>query len=105
MIESTKCDYVMIGRGAMGNPYLFKQINEYLDNGTYETSSLKQKIGIFFEYLDIATKFKIRFSNIKGQAMSFTKGTDGATKLRAKITLSKNIKELESIMYQAYSQY
>ncbi|KAF6242328.1 tRNA dihydrouridine synthase DusB [Nitrosopumilus sp. b1] len=105
MFESTKCDYVMIGRGAMGNPHLFKQINEYLENGTYEKSSLKQKIGIFFEYLEIATKFKIRFSNIKGQAMSFTKGINDATKLRGKITLSKNIKDLESIMYQAYSQY
>ncbi len=30
MIDETNCDYVMIGRGAMGNPFLFEQINDYL---------------------------------------------------------------------------
>ena len=30
MIDETSCDYVMIGRGAMGNPFLFEQINDYL---------------------------------------------------------------------------
>jgi tRNA-dihydrouridine synthase len=30
MIDHTNCDYVMIGRGAMGNPFLFEQINDYL---------------------------------------------------------------------------
>ena len=35
MIEETGCDYIMIGRGAMGNPFLFRQINEYLKSGSY----------------------------------------------------------------------
>ena len=30
MMDSTGCDYVMIGRGAASNPFLFRQINEYL---------------------------------------------------------------------------
>ena len=34
MFEQTKCDAVMIGRGAQGNPWIFKQINDYMTNGT-----------------------------------------------------------------------
>ena len=36
MIEQTGCDYVMIGRGAMGNPFIFEQINDYLKYGVYK---------------------------------------------------------------------
>lgn len=33
MFEQTGCDAVMIGRGARGNPWIFRQINDYLKNG------------------------------------------------------------------------
>ena len=33
VLDYTGCDYVMIGRGAMGNPFIFEQINDYLDYG------------------------------------------------------------------------
>jgi len=32
MMEETGCDYVMVGRAAMGNPFVFKKINHFLDN-------------------------------------------------------------------------
>ena len=33
ILEKTKCDYIMIGRGAMKNPFIFKRINHYLKTG------------------------------------------------------------------------
>ena len=33
MIDETGCDAIMIGRGSLGNPYLIRQIAQYLDNG------------------------------------------------------------------------
>jgi len=102
MLDQTGCDYVMIGRGAMGNPFLFEQINDYLKTGTYKQYSLKDKLDSFFEYLCLTTKYNIKFSNIKGQAMRFTKGMTGGAKLRPKISSSKNITELEKIMNDAY---
>jgi nifR3 family TIM-barrel protein len=102
MIDQTGCDYVMIGRGAMGNPFLFEQINDYLKTGTYKQYSLKDKLDSFFEYLRLTTEYSIKFSNIKGQAMRFTKGMTGGAKLRPKISASKNIAQLEKIMNDAY---
>ena len=102
MIDKTNCDYVMIGRGAMGNPFLFEQINDYLRTNSYKEYSFKDRLDSFFDYLHLTDKFKIKFANIKGQAMRFTKGMRGGSKLRSKITFSKNIEELEKIMSNAY---
>ena len=102
MIDNTNCDYVMVGRGAMGNPFLFEQINDYLKTNSYQEYSFKDRLDSFFDYLHITSKYKIKFANIKGQAMRFTKGMRGGSKLRSKITLSKNIEELEKIMNDAY---
>jgi len=104
MIDETNCDYVMIGRGAMGNPFLFEQINDYLKTNSYNEYSFNDKLDSFFDYLHLTTKYKIKFANIKSQAMRFTKGMNGGSKMRSKITLSKDIIELEKIMNDAYLQ-
>jgi tRNA-dihydrouridine synthase B len=102
MIDNTNCDYVMIGRGAMGNPFLFEQINDYLKTNSYNEYSFKDRLDSFFDYLHLTNQYKIKFAHIKGQAMRFTKGMNGGSKLRSKITLSKNIEELEKIMNDGY---
>jgi tRNA-dihydrouridine synthase B len=102
MIDKTNCDYVMIGRGAMGNPFLFEQINDYLKTNTYKEYSFHDRLDSFFNYLHLTNQYKIKFANIKSQAMRFTKGMKGGSKLRSKITFSKNIEELEKIMTDAY---
>ncbi len=102
MIDETGCDYVMIGRGAMGNPFLFEQINDYFKTNSYQEYSFKDKLDSFFDYLHLTSKYKIKFANIKGQAMRFTKGVNNGSKIRSKITTSKNIEELENIMNNAY---
>ena len=103
MIDETQCDYVMIGRGAMGNPFLFEQINDYLKTNSYQEYSFKDKLDAFFEYLQLTKNYDIKFSNIKSQAMRFTKGIRGGSKLRSKITFSNGIEDLEKIMNDAYS--
>ena len=103
MIDKTNCDYVMIGRGAMGNPFLFEQINDYLKTNSYKEYSFKDRLDSFFDYLHLTNQYKIKFANIKGQAMRFTKGMKGGSKLRSQITMTKNIEELEKIMNDAYT--
>jgi nifR3 family TIM-barrel protein len=102
MIDNTNCDYVMIGRGAMGNPFLFEQINDYLKTNSYNEYSFKDRLDSFFDYLHLTNQYNIKFANIKGQAMRFTKGMRGGSKLRSQITITKNIEELEKIMNDAY---
>ena len=103
MLEQTGCDYVMVGRGAMGNPFLFGQINDYLRSGTYREYTFRDRLDSFFEYLHLTRKYGIKFANIKGQAMRFTKGLHGGSKLRSRITQTKSLPELEDVMRMAYA--
>lgn len=100
ILDQTGCDYVMVGRGAMGNPFLFKQINDYLDTGSYLHCPPNYKIDIFCRYLEYAAYYKIKFASIKQQAMRFTKGLVDGAKLRPKIMIAKTIDELKTTMIQ-----
>ncbi len=102
MIEHTGCDYVMVGRGAMGNPFLFKQINDFLNTGSYQSYSSEHKLAVFCKYLDYALNYKIKFANIKQQAMRFTKGLVDGTKLRPKIMIARTIDDLKTTMIEAF---
>jgi len=102
MIAQTGCDYIMVGRGAMGNPFLFKQINDYLNTGTYPKFLPAHKLDVFCKYLDYATNYKIKFANIKQQAMQFTKGLVNGAKIRPQIMIAKTIDDLKTTMIEAF---
>lgn len=98
MFDETGCDYVMIGRAAQGNPYIFKQLNEYFETGTYKKLSDDERISYFFKYLEYAKDYNISYARIKDHAMDYTKGMIGGAELRRKIVMSKNVEELRSIL-------
>lgn len=98
MFDSTKCDYVMIGRAAQGNPYIFKQMNDYFENGTYKKLSEKERISYFFKYLEYAKDYNISYARIKDHAMDYTKGIIGGAGIRRQIVLSKNVEELKKVL-------
>lgn len=97
MKRETGCDYVMIGRGAIGNPYLFQQIADYHKNKTYQQRIPSAKIKDFFEYLQLAEKHKININNIRFHAQSFTKGMVGGNKLRLKLSKANTLLKIKEI--------
>lgn len=103
MKKETGCDYVMIGRGAIGNPYLFQQINDYNEKGKYKTKIPLEQLQDFLSYLKLAEKYKVNFNNIKFHAQSFTKGIVGGNKLRLELSKTKNVAEIK-IIYRHYSK-
>ena len=103
MIEQTGCDYVMIGRGAMGNPFIFEQINDYLKYGVYKNYNFSDRLNAFLDYVSETSKYKIKFVNIKEQAIRFTKGTVGGGVLRKRLTTTRDIDELKKILVQTVS--
>jgi len=98
MLEETGCDYVMIGRAAMGNPFIFRQCLDYFDKGAYEKTSSVEKIDSFFEYLNLAREKSVDFKAIKLQSNYFTKGVIGGAKLRFSIAKTKTEKEIINIL-------
>ena len=100
MLDYTGCDYVMVGRGAMGNPFIFEQINDYLEYGKYKKYEINARLDAFVQYIDATSNYNIRFVNIKQQAIRFTKGLVGGSVLRKRLSLAKNIDELTELLVQ-----
>ena len=100
MLEYTGCDYVMVGRGAMGNPFIFEQINDYLRSGDYKKYDFYDRLDAFVEYLNATSNYKIKFVNIKQQAIRFTKGLHGGSALRNRLSMTKDIDQLKNLLIQ-----
>lgn len=100
-LDYSEVDYIMVARGAIGNPYIFKQINDYLKTGKYDK---KNKIELFLEYYELALKHNLTFFQIKNQAVMFTKGVEGGARLRDQIARTKNKEELITILREFNSK-
>lgn len=81
-----KFDFVMLGRRAMGDPSIFAKLTKK-----------SGKFG-FDEYLKLALKYKLNFSQIKSQAIFFTKYQSGAKDLRRSLVNVKNVAQIRKIL-------
>lgn len=96
MLEETGCDYVMIGRGARNDPFIFEQANELLNTGSYRERSDAEKVDLFFEYLALAREYGVDVNRVRSHAMSLSKGVYGAKELRQVLSRLKSIDEVEA---------
>ncbi|MCX6706595.1 MAG: tRNA-dihydrouridine synthase, partial [Candidatus Woesearchaeota archaeon] len=100
MLEQTKCDGVMIGRGAIGNPFIFRNTKTLLETGNNGPEpSEKEKIDCFMRFLGYYKRYeKLRsFTELRQQAMWFTKDLSGARILRNRLMRAKSVEEILAI--------
>ncbi len=66
MIDMTGCDAVMIGRGCEGNPFIFRQVNEYLKNGKVNFEPTPQdRLAQALEHIEMLVEEKGESRGIK----------------------------------------
>jgi tRNA-dihydrouridine synthase B len=87
MVDETSCDAVMIGRTASSNPWIFRQIRQYLETGSYDHPTEPQRYEIMRTYyamlLDRAAPDAV--GKMKQFATYFTHGVRNGSKLRVEI--------------------
>ena len=92
--NETGADGVMIGRAAMGNPWIFKQLSHYLKTGEkLPKPSLEERIAVIRKHLDLLLKFKgeyIGIREMRKHAAWYTKGLIGGAELRDKINRAES---------------
>ncbi|MBE6696778.1 MAG: tRNA dihydrouridine synthase DusB [Ruminococcaceae bacterium] len=101
MIKETNCDGIAIGRGAVGNPFVFKQIISAIEGNEIPTVSEKQRIETALLQLRLAIEDKgerLAVFESRKQIAEYIKGTSGAAEIRAKINAAPTYEAVEAIL-------
>jgi nifR3 family TIM-barrel protein len=87
MVRETGCDAVMVGRAASSNPWIFRQIRQYLATGTYDEPGQGDRYRMMRQYYGMLIKRdeKDTIGKMKQFATYFTHGVRHGAKLRASI--------------------
>ena len=101
MLDETNCDGILIGRGAMGNPWVFSQIRDFFETGT--ESSLPSQEDVFAmmirhaEMLSQANGEYTAIRQMRTHAPCYLKGFKNASKLRSRINDIESLDDLRDL--------
>ncbi len=102
MQKETGCDAVMIGRGALGNPFIFKELDYYYKTGEkLEGISNSEKLDLCLKHLDYLLEIKPENQAIlqmRTHAAWYLKGMKGSANVKNAIFQSKSSEELKKIL-------
>ena len=98
VLEYTECDGLMIGREAIGNPYIFRRIAHYLDKGEMlAPRTFGETIFDLLEYAELCRKFDmLTYNDFKLKSQWFIRNHENVRPVRKRIN---DAKDLESVIY------
>ncbi len=103
MFEYTKCDGIMIARGAQGNPWIFKSIIE----GKDYTPSSSERLDIILEHINLALEneesSKHATMKLRKHIAWYLKGLKNSTYVKDRINRTEDINEVIEILKEYFS--
>lgn len=109
MLEKTNADAIMIGRGALGNPWVFSKINAYLDEcRVLPEPSITQKMAVMLKHIQKIIEYKGEYTAMREarhHAAYYTKSMRGGAKLRAEIGKLERFEQLQELSYKILKEY
>lgn len=104
MLEKTNADALMIGRGALGNPWVFSRINAYLlECRVLPEPSTIEKMNVMLKHIQKIIEYKGEYTAMREarhHAAYYTKGMRGGAKLRAEISKYEHFEQLQELSYR-----
>jgi tRNA-dihydrouridine synthase B len=106
MIAGTGCDAVMIGRAASSNPWIFRQIQQYLETGRYDVPGDEKRYELMSHYYGLLkdNDEPDAVGKMKQFATYFTHGLRNGSKLRVEIYGKKTTSEIVDAVEAFFSQ-
>lgn len=109
MLEKTNADAIMIGRGALGNPWVFSKINAYFDEcRVLPEPNVTQKMAVMLKHIQKIIEYKGEYTAMREarhHAAYYTKGMRGGAKLRAEIGKLERFEQLQELSYRILKEY
>lgn len=108
VMDITGCDLVMIGRATLGNPWIFSQINAYLENTNVKihTPDLEERLGVMIEHIGKMVEYKgehMAMLQARKLVVGYFKGIKGAAALRNEAGKIKTLDDLYELRQKALS--
>ena len=107
MFEKTGVDGIMIGRGSLGNPWIFKNIENYLTTGEkLEPPTLKEKLEVIKKHIELAVNNKgenVAIHEIRKHISWYTKNLPNSSEFRNKANHTENSQELIALIDEYFN--
>lgn len=101
MKQETNCDGVMIGRGVVGNPFLIKEISNYLNGEDNSKVSIDDRFNYCLQHAQKLVKLKgekLGIAEMRGLAPHYISGLYEATTYKQKMNSMNTYSDLENIL-------
>ena len=102
MLEQTNCDGIMLGRGALGRPWLYRQMIEYLRTAGYEGEpTLEQRRQVITHHAQLICEEKgerVAMKEMRKHIAWYYKGLPGAARMRDAINTVATMEDLEHLL-------
>jgi tRNA-dihydrouridine synthase len=107
LLKYTGADGIAVGRGAVGNPFIFEEIIAALDGNEYTPPTLMRRREVALRQLWLSIEDKgerIAVPEARKQIASYFSSFAGAAALRAKINMATSYREVEEIILSTLSE-
>lgn len=101
MLDKTGCDFIMVARGAQGNPFLFKQITDYLEKGEFDEISIEEKKETIMYHLSLLMEDKGEYvgsREARKHIAWYTKGLKDSAQIRNNVNQTKTYDQLKKVV-------
>lgn len=105
ILRQTQADGMMVARGALGNPFLFEQIKQYLQNGTYKAVEMERKAGVILQQAELSCMAKGErraMQEFRKHAAWYLKGVRGAAALRQQAINITSMDDLKKLVQHVF---
>lgn len=104
MIEETNCDLLMVGRGALGRPWVFSQINAYLNHEIIlPEPPVSERMRVMVKHIKRICEYKgerVGTREARKHAAWYIKGIRGAAAYRQQVVSLESVEQLEEMAYR-----
>ena len=108
MLEETGCDYLLVGRGALGRPWVFSQISAYLKHErVLPEPPLSEQMRTMLRHIRRICDYKgerVGMREARKHAAWYIRGVRGAAQYRQRVGALSSMEELEALAFEIVSE-